>query len=105
MTLSRLASVLAELQHRAGEADALERLQALPPGGAAEAAGIERRLRAARAAARNATPDHYKVLGVARDADSEEVRYSMLHWPCNPPISRDQVAPCSMLLQLMLSHA
>ncbi|EIE19931.1 hypothetical protein COCSUDRAFT_58168 [Coccomyxa subellipsoidea C-169] len=70
---SRLATVLSELKHRTGEADALERLQALPVSAPAEAASVAQRLRAARTAARSATPDHYKVLGLARDADAEEV--------------------------------
>ncbi len=52
----------------------LRMLQALPVSAPAEAAGVAQRLRAARTAARSATPDHYKVLGLARDADAEEVK-------------------------------
>lgn len=68
---SRLAAVLLQLKHRSAEADALEKLQALPAAGQAD---VAQRLRAARAAARiSAMPDHYQVLGVARDADADEV--------------------------------
>lgn len=75
---SRLATVLSELKHRTGEADVLERLQALPVATPSEAAAVAHRLRAARAAAQTATPDHYKVIGIARDADAEEVSSAAL---------------------------
>jgi hypothetical protein len=75
---SRLATVLSELKHRTGEADVLERLQALPVATPSEAAAVAQRLHAARAAARTATPDHYKVIGIARDADAEEVSSAAL---------------------------
>ena len=68
---SRLAALLREVGHAEGTVAALERLAALPGGGAGDA---QARLREAQAPARRrAVTNHYKLLGLPRSTSAEEV--------------------------------
>lgn len=70
---SRLAALLADLKHNDRAVDVLERLEGLVKESPLETADVARRLRDARLGAKFDAVDHYKLLGLDRNATSEDV--------------------------------